>query len=101
MDEYADEDGNVSMKIRQRFRDTDEIRSRWRVIPAVLPRHEEDRLHGVTLACGTSMSSQPRAHARALPEPPPPHAAAADRRRRSPRRRPPATAPPLLLCLAF
>ena len=27
VDEYADEDGNVSMKIRQRFRDTGEIRS--------------------------------------------------------------------------
>ena len=56
MDEYADEDGNVSMKIRQRFRDTDEIRSRRRVILAALLRHEEDRLRGVTLARGTSTS---------------------------------------------
>ena len=56
MDEYADEDGNVSMKIRQRFRDTDEIRSRRRVILAALPCHEEDRLRGVVLARGTSMS---------------------------------------------
>ena len=44
MDEYTDEDGNVPMKIRQRFRDTDEIRSRRRVIPAALPRHEEEDL---------------------------------------------------------
>ena len=57
MDEYADEDGNVSMKIRQRFRDTDEIRSQRRVILKALPRHgEEDCLWGVTLARGTSTS---------------------------------------------
>ena len=31
VDEYANKDGNVSMKIRQRFRDTGEIRSRPRV----------------------------------------------------------------------
>ena len=49
VDENDDEDGNVSMKIRQRFRDTDEIRSRRRVILAALPREEED-LRGVTLA---------------------------------------------------
>ena len=30
------------MKIRQRFRDTDEIRSRRRVIPAALPCHGEE-----------------------------------------------------------
>ena len=42
MDEYADEDGNVSLKIRQRVRDTDEIRSRRRVILAALPRHGEE-----------------------------------------------------------
>ena len=56
VDEYADEDGNVSMKIRQRFRDTDEIRSRRRVILAALLRHEEDHLRGVILARGTSTS---------------------------------------------
>ena len=49
VNDYADEDGNVSMKIRQRFRDTDEIRSRRRVIPVALEREEED-LRGVTLA---------------------------------------------------
>ena len=53
MDEYDDKDGNVSMMIRQHFRDTDEIRSQRRVIPAALPRHGEDRLRGVTLARGT------------------------------------------------
>ena len=42
VDEYANEDGNVSVKFRQRFRDTDEIRSRRRVIPAALPRHGEE-----------------------------------------------------------
>jgi hypothetical protein len=47
VDEYADEDGNVSMKIRQRFRDTDEIRSRRRVIPAALPRHGKEGPHEV------------------------------------------------------
>ena len=56
VDEYADEDGNVSMKIRQRFRDTDEIRSRRRVIPAALPRHGEEDPRDVVLARGTSMS---------------------------------------------
>ena len=44
MNEYADEDGNMSMKIRQRFRDTDEIKSRRRVILAALTRHEEEDL---------------------------------------------------------
>ena len=53
MDEYADEEGKVSMKIRQRFRDTDEIRSRRRVILAALPRHGEEDLRGVVLARGT------------------------------------------------
>ena len=56
VDEYADEDGNVSMKIRQRFRDTDEIRSRRRVIPAALPRHGEEGPREVVLARGTSTS---------------------------------------------
>ena len=56
MDKYADEDGNVSMKIRQHFRDTDEIRSRRRVIPAALPRHGEEGPREVVLARGTSTS---------------------------------------------
>ena len=56
VDEYADEDENVSMKIRQRFRDTDEIRSRRRVILAALPRHREEGPREVVLARGTSTS---------------------------------------------
>ena len=42
VDKYVNKDGNVSMKIRQCFCDTDEIRSRRRVIPAALPRHGEE-----------------------------------------------------------
>ena len=56
VDEYADEDGNVSMKIRQRFRDTDEIRSRRRVILTALPHHGEEGPREVVLARGTSTS---------------------------------------------
>ena len=41
VDEYVDEDGNMSMKIRLRFRDIEEIRSLRRLISAALPRHGE------------------------------------------------------------
>ena len=41
------------MKIRQRFRDTDEIRSRRRVILAALPHHKEEDPREVTLARST------------------------------------------------
>ena len=61
VDEYADEDGNVSMKIRQRFRDTDEIRSRRRVISAALLRHGEEGPREVVLARGTSTSYEDEA----------------------------------------
>ena len=53
MDEYADEDGNVSMKIRQRFRDTGEIRSRRRVESGSASASRRRSLREVTLARGT------------------------------------------------